>query len=185
MGSALQRGAVAVSVLVLVLALYSLARVYTSPLRATPPTVVGPEREAALYTELYATLSMEQNALLERAALAQSGATQSESLDAEADSLMRRAEGLQTALDVLVSEMDEAGGGLREARARRLERVAASESNSGWSNELIKLLAKLLFSLLLGVAALYIVLSNKYPDDTQKWAFSVLSLIAGVWIGTL
>jgi hypothetical protein len=43
---------------------------------------------------------------------------------------------------------------------------------------------KLLFSLLFGGAALYVVLSQKYDDETKKWAFSVLSLLAGVWIGT-
>jgi hypothetical protein len=43
---------------------------------------------------------------------------------------------------------------------------------------------KLLFSLLFGGAALYVVLSQKYDDETRKWAFSVLSLLAGVWIGT-
>lgn len=45
-------------------------------------------------------------------------------------------------------------------------------------------LMKLIFSGIFTIAALFIVLSNKYGDDTKKWAFSILSLIAGVWIGT-
>lgn len=60
-----------------------------------------------------------------------------------------------------------------------------TQPKEAWNADSIRLLAKLLFSLLFGVCALYIVLSNKYPDDTQKWAFSVLTLIAGVWIGSL
>lgn len=44
--------------------------------------------------------------------------------------------------------------------------------------------AKVLFTLIFLLAALYVILSNKYDDDTKKWAFSVLSLISGFWIGT-
>ncbi len=43
---------------------------------------------------------------------------------------------------------------------------------------------KVFFSAVFCFAALYVVLSNKYNDETKKWAFSVLTLIAGVWIGT-
>lgn len=35
------------------------------------------------------------------------------------------------------------------------------------------------------VSALYIILSHKYNDETKLWAFSVLTLIAGVWTGTV
>ena len=59
------------------------------------------------------------------------------------------------------------------------------QQQNDWNTNNIKLLAKLLFSLIFGLSALYVVLSNKYPEDTQKWAFSILSLIAGVWIGSL
>lgn len=38
-------------------------------------------------------------------------------------------------------------------------------------------------SLIFCLAALFVILSNRYDEDTRKWAFSVLSLIAGVWIG--
>ncbi|WP_281628850.1 hypothetical protein [Vibrio sp. St2] len=51
--------------------------------------------------------------------------------------------------------------------------------------KLVSLLVKFVFSLILGGCALYIVLSKKYDSDTQKWAFSILSLISGVWIGTV
>ncbi len=44
--------------------------------------------------------------------------------------------------------------------------------------------AKAIFSGIFCLAALFVVLSKKYDDDTKKWAFSVLTLIAGVWIGT-
>jgi len=44
---------------------------------------------------------------------------------------------------------------------------------------------KLAFSVFFGLAAMFIVLSKKYDDETKKWAFSVLTLISGVWIGTV
>jgi hypothetical protein len=44
---------------------------------------------------------------------------------------------------------------------------------------------KLAFSVIFCVVALYVILSGKYEDDTKKWAISALTLIAGVWIGTV
>lgn len=44
---------------------------------------------------------------------------------------------------------------------------------------------KVVFSFVFCLSALYVVLSQKYDDDTKKWAYSVLTLIAGVWIGTV
>ena len=35
------------------------------------------------------------------------------------------------------------------------------------------------------ISALYVILSQKYDDEAKKWAFSVLTLVAGVWIGTV
>lgn len=61
--------------------------------------------------------------------------------------------------------------------------VAKEEKNETKTDKLI-LWAKIIFSGLFCIAALIVVLSNKYNDDTKKWAFSVLTLIAGVWIGT-
>lgn len=48
-----------------------------------------------------------------------------------------------------------------------------------------KFWAKVIFSGVFCIAALYVILSNKYDDETKKWAFSVLTLIAGVWIGSI
>jgi hypothetical protein len=44
---------------------------------------------------------------------------------------------------------------------------------------------KVAFSVFFGLGAMYVVLSKKYDSETQKWAFSVLTLISGVWIGTV
>lgn len=44
---------------------------------------------------------------------------------------------------------------------------------------------KLGFSVVLGLAALMIILSRRYDDKTQSWAFSMLTLISGVWVGTV
>ncbi len=48
-------------------------------------------------------------------------------------------------------------------------------------NYLVKLIASLIFML----AALFVILSKKYDEQTKKWAIGVLTLIAGVWIGTV
>jgi uncharacterized membrane protein len=45
--------------------------------------------------------------------------------------------------------------------------------------------AKIVFSTIFCIAALFVILSKKYDDETKKWAFSVLTLIAGVWIGSI
>lgn len=44
---------------------------------------------------------------------------------------------------------------------------------------------KVIFSGIFCIAALFVILSKRYDDETKKWAFSVLTLIAGVWIGTI
>jgi hypothetical protein len=53
------------------------------------------------------------------------------------------------------------------------------------SREEQKFWIKLGFSLIFSGAALYIILSQKYDPETKKWAVSVLTLVAGVWIGSL
>jgi len=44
---------------------------------------------------------------------------------------------------------------------------------------------KVIFSSIFCISALFVILSKKYDEETKKWAFSVLTLIAGVWIGTI
>lgn len=44
-------------------------------------------------------------------------------------------------------------------------------------------LMQMVVSLILLVAALYVVLSRKYPTDSQKWAFGTLGTIVGFWLG--
>lgn len=52
------------------------------------------------------------------------------------------------------------------------------------SNHLsISMVIKGIVSFVLLLAALYVVLSKKYDEDTRKWAFSILSMVAGFWIG--
>jgi hypothetical protein len=68
----------------------------------------------------------------------------------------------------------------RELSAAR-DAGGGSAPDDGWSTRLV---IKLVFSGVLGLAALYVILSGRYDDETKKWAFSVLSLISGVWIGS-
>lgn len=44
---------------------------------------------------------------------------------------------------------------------------------------------KLLFSLLVCLAGLFIILRGNYSDATEKFAFSLISTVIGVWLGTL
>ena len=43
---------------------------------------------------------------------------------------------------------------------------------------------RLLFSAILLAASLFVILRGTYSETTEKWAFAMISLIAGVWIGT-
>lgn len=50
-----------------------------------------------------------------------------------------------------------------------------------------RLWIKVAFSGLFSLVALYVILSKRYEgenNDVRKWAYGVLALIAGVWIGT-
>lgn len=72
--------------------------------------------------------------------------------------------------------------------AKKLEKAQAQQPPAGgsaFSDSQIALIGKLCFSLLFGLSALFVILSKKYKEDTEKWAFSILSLISGVWIGTI
>jgi hypothetical protein len=44
---------------------------------------------------------------------------------------------------------------------------------------------KVFFSATLCASAMHVILSKKYDDETRKWAFSLLTLVAGVWVGTV
>ena len=37
-------------------------------------------------------------------------------------------------------------------------------------------------TLLVLLSALWIILSQKYSDDTQKWAFGIIGIIVGYWL---
>lgn len=39
-------------------------------------------------------------------------------------------------------------------------------------------------TLLILVAALYIILSQKFPPDAEKWAFGVIGTILGFWLNS-
>ncbi|HEY4322200.1 MAG TPA: hypothetical protein VGM77_13615 [Gemmatimonadales bacterium] len=52
------------------------------------------------------------------------------------------------------------------------------------SASLVQLLGKTVITTVFGLVALFIVLSRRFDSETRKWAFSVLTLIAGVWLGS-
>jgi uncharacterized membrane protein len=50
-------------------------------------------------------------------------------------------------------------------------------------SDVATLVAQMVFSLLVLTAALYVILSRQYEADTQKWAFGMIGLIVGYWLG--
>jgi len=60
--------------------------------------------------------------------------------------------------------------------------ISAVEENV---SPVIKFWIKFGFSIILGGIALYVILTQKYNEETRRWAFSILSLVSGVWIGTI
>jgi hypothetical protein len=76
----------------------------------------------------------------------------------------------------------------REEQQRRtleaLERYEQKLKESADQSKVVSFWVKLGFSLVFGGSALFIVLSKRYSAETERWAFGILSLIAGVWIGT-
>jgi hypothetical protein len=59
--------------------------------------------------------------------------------------------------------------------------LRVQEMESKKINDFVKIGISLLFLLV----SLFIILSKKYDEDTKKWAFSMLTMIGGVWIGTI
>jgi hypothetical protein len=58
---------------------------------------------------------------------------------------------------------------------------ATAKSTKDWS----AYIPKLLFSILLCLASLYIILKGGYSESTEKWSFAMINIIVGVWIGTV
>lgn len=60
------------------------------------------------------------------------------------------------------------------------------KSNESYSNVDAKFIVKLVFSGIFTLAALYVILSpqDKYDAETKKWAFSIIALVTGIWLGT-
>lgn len=48
--------------------------------------------------------------------------------------------------------------------------------------ERIKAIMRVVISLIVLGAALFVILSRAFPDDYAKWAFGVVGLIIGYWL---
>lgn len=42
--------------------------------------------------------------------------------------------------------------------------------------------ARVIVSAILLISSLVVILSNKYPDATIKWAFGIVGLVIGYWL---
>jgi len=69
-----------------------------------------------------------------------------------------------------------------EQQRAREERQAVLEQAAHKRSKLLNI--QLGVSAIFGAACLWFVLFTNYPQDTKKWAFSALTMIAGLWIGT-
>jgi hypothetical protein len=70
-----------------------------------------------------------------------------------------------------------------QSQISELKNSIGKKNGSGLSMETFWV--KVVFSGIFCLAALFVVLSNKYDETTKKWALNVLVGIAGVWIGTI
>ena len=62
-----------------------------------------------------------------------------------------------------------------------------SKDNANSKNDTDKentmLIFQFIISMVFCIPAIYIIISNRYGDEKIKWAFSILSLVAGFWLG--
>lgn len=96
--------------------------------------------------------------------------------------------------DIIVDSAKQVASSAIDRLKSKIETVTIENSKTGVTFQMQKdvaknnddnvFWAKVIFSGIFYLAALFVVLSKKYDDETMKWAFSVLTLIAGVWIGT-
>ena len=45
--------------------------------------------------------------------------------------------------------------------------------------------AQMIFSGMVSLAAIYVILSKKYPDEVNKWGYSTLAFVMGYWLKSL
>jgi len=98
----------------------------------------------------------------------------------QSDSLQRDMEDLLLRYQEVLVHMQQ----MQEDLQLQKDVVSQSPFQFG-DNEQTKFLVKSILSLIFTLASLYVVLSKKYDSDTKKWALSTLSLIAGVWVGSI
>lgn len=95
--------------------------------------------------------------------------------------------------DIIVDSAKQIASSAIDRLKSKIETVTIENSKTGATFQMQKdvaknkddnvFWAKVIFSGIFCFAALFVVLSKSYDDETKKWAFSVLTLIAGVWIG--
>ncbi len=55
-------------------------------------------------------------------------------------------------------------------------------ATAGVNTDLMKLIAQLAITVILLGAALYVILSKRYPSAIQEWAFGVIGVVLGYWL---
>lgn len=53
---------------------------------------------------------------------------------------------------------------------------------SGTDTDWVRATVQIVLSLIVSVAAVYVILADSYTEGTTKWAYGVLGLILGYWL---
>ena len=67
----------------------------------------------------------------------------------------------------------------------QVERLKEQPMSTKAEKDWFSYIPKVVFSLLLCLASLYVILKGGYSESTEKWAFAMINIIVGVWIGTV
>ena len=86
----------------------------------------------------------------------------------------------------VIEELSQASERLEEYKSAESKEVSKGPKVFEQQDvNLFTYIPKLIFSIILCGAALYVILSDKYKEETQKWAFGMIGVIVGVWIGSI
>ena len=60
--------------------------------------------------------------------------------------------------------------------------MAQDNARHGIDSSRIILLIRISISVIVLAVSLYVILSQRFPDDYNKWAFGMVGLVVGYWL---
>ena len=73
---------------------------------------------------------------------------------------------------------------MRSSEIKKMEPMV-KKMKADNSKQEITFWMKVVVSAIFGLASLFIIMSKKYSERTEQWAVATLTLLGGVWIGTM